>query len=113
MEKPGKSWKPPRLARVEQGFFCLTGSTADLHGFTKCSSGFCPSVAGLLIACPLVVGLLIAGSARDGHRSVHLNPGSAGEGLRARRLNSWPPSEAPSAHPGRVVLLFNLPNANI
>ncbi|KAK5600178.1 Calcium-activated potassium channel subunit alpha-1 [Crenichthys baileyi] len=41
-------------------------------------------IGGLLIACSYVAGLLIAGSAGDG------------------RLNSCPPSEAPSAHPGRI-----------
>ncbi|MEQ2232855.1 hypothetical protein ILYODFUR_015710, partial [Ilyodon furcidens] len=51
-------------------------------------------VAGLLIACPYVVGLLIAGLAGEGHRSVRLNSGSAGDGLRtlALLLRPLPPT---------------------
>ncbi|KAK5603514.1 hypothetical protein CRENBAI_006003, partial [Crenichthys baileyi] len=47
---------------------------------------------GRLFVFSYVAGLLIAGSARDC--------------LRAGRLNSCPPSKAPSAHPGRVVLFL-------
>ncbi|KAK5600270.1 hypothetical protein CRENBAI_002628 [Crenichthys baileyi] len=112
---------------------CLGGSAADPHGLAKGPSSLCATplsstvgspgpaagrqiigfyvtgllssyVADLLIACPYVAGLLIAGSARDGC----LNSGPVGDGLRAVRLNSCPPSEAPSAHPGRVVLFLVL-----
>ncbi|MEQ2177413.1 hypothetical protein GOODEAATRI_003287 [Goodea atripinnis] len=47
----------------------------------------CPYVAGLLIACPYVAGLLIASPYVAGL----LIAGSAGDSLRAGRLNSWPP----------------------
>ncbi|MEQ2219145.1 hypothetical protein XENOCAPTIV_013219 [Xenoophorus captivus] len=50
--------------------------------------------------------LLIAGSAGDRHRAGPLNSGSAGDGLWAVRLNSCPPSEAPSANPGWMFVLF-------
>ncbi|KAK5606238.1 hypothetical protein CRENBAI_024703 [Crenichthys baileyi] len=59
-------------------------------------------VASLLIACTYVASLLFAGSARAGR----LHSGSVGDGLRAGRLNSCPPSEDPSAHPGRIFVLF-------
>ncbi|KAK5618975.1 hypothetical protein CRENBAI_006056 [Crenichthys baileyi] len=39
---------------------------------------------------------------RGGHWSGDLNSGYAGVGFRASRLNPCPPSEAPSARPGRI-----------
>ncbi|MED6254212.1 hypothetical protein ATANTOWER_019843 [Ataeniobius toweri] len=58
-----------------------------------------PFVAGPLIAGSAEDGPLIAGSARDGLRAGRLNSRSAGDSLRAG-LNSCPPFEAPSGHPG-------------
>ncbi|MED6232903.1 hypothetical protein ATANTOWER_004055 [Ataeniobius toweri] len=118
----------------------LAEGPSDLHTAPLCSTMGSPDPAtGCQIINPyvaslLIAGLLIAGSARDGHRSVllnsgsagdglragrlnsgsagdglragRLNSGSAGDGLRAGRLNSCPPFEAPSAHPGRMFVLF-------
>ncbi|KAK5606269.1 hypothetical protein CRENBAI_024234 [Crenichthys baileyi] len=67
---------------------CLAGSATDLHGLGKGYSGFCPYVAGLLIAGLSGDDPLIAGSSRDGLRSGRLSPGSIEEGLQAGRLNS-------------------------
>ncbi|MEQ2226651.1 hypothetical protein ILYODFUR_029505 [Ilyodon furcidens] len=93
----------------------LGGSAADLRGLTEGPSGLCTDhlgssgfrtaplsstvgspgpAAGCQFIGSYIASLLIAGSAGDSHR--------------AGRLNSCPPSEAPSAHPGWVLLFLVL-----
>ncbi|KAK5623813.1 hypothetical protein CRENBAI_003860 [Crenichthys baileyi] len=70
----------------------LQGSTTDLHGLAKGSSGFCTALQSSIVVLRdlqlhgcfrFVADLRNSGSARDGLLAVHLNSGSAGDGLRA------------------------------
>ncbi|MEQ2297185.1 hypothetical protein AMECASPLE_032247 [Ameca splendens] len=82
---------------------CLSGSAADLHGLAEGPSGLRTVPLSSTMGSPgpaasrQIIGSYIAG---------RLNSGSAGDGLRAVRLNSCLPSEAPSAHLGRMFVLF-------
>ncbi|MEQ2202600.1 hypothetical protein XENOCAPTIV_008157 [Xenoophorus captivus] len=106
---------------------CLGGSAADLHGLAKGPSGLRTAplsstvgspghAAGCQIISSYVASLLssyvadmhIAGSAGDGLRAGRLNSGSVGDGRlnSGSVMNSCPPSDAPSTHPGRMFVLF-------
>ncbi|KAK5622658.1 hypothetical protein CRENBAI_026700, partial [Crenichthys baileyi] len=106
----GARTHPLRLLCLAEGLHALAEGPSGLHTAPLSSTVGSPGPAAghqiigsyisrLLIDCPYVACPLIVGSAGDSNLSGRLNSGSAGAGLWACRLNSCPPSKAPSACP--------------
>ncbi|MED6233149.1 hypothetical protein ATANTOWER_007520 [Ataeniobius toweri] len=99
---PGFLQFPHCASELLRGFSWSCRQPPDRQPLCRRPLTASPFIAGLLINCSCVADLQIACSVV----AARLNSGSAGDCLRAGRLNSCPPSETPSAHPGRVVLFF-------